>query len=54
LHELVEKFGPRSRPDWAQLALELGYFDQAHLINDFKSVIGYTPSQYQSQFARRS
>jgi AraC-like DNA-binding protein len=53
LHELVEKFGPRSRPDWAQLALELGYFDQAHLINDFKSVIGYTPAQYQSQIAKR-
>jgi AraC-like DNA-binding protein len=54
LHELVEKFGPRSRPDWAQLALELGYFDQAHLINDFKSLIGCTPAQYQSQFAERS
>jgi AraC-like DNA-binding protein len=54
LHELVEKFGPPSRPDWAQLALELGYFDQAHLINDFKSVLGYTPAQYQSQFAKRS
>jgi len=54
LHELVEKLGPRSRPDWAQLALELGYFDQAHLINDFKSIIGYTPAQYQSQFAKRS
>lgn len=54
LHDLVEKFGPRSRPDWALLALDLGYFDQAHLINDFKSMIGYTPAQYQNQVAKCS
>jgi AraC-like DNA-binding protein len=46
LHELMEKFDSRSQPDWSQLALELGYFDQAHLINDFKSIVGYTPTQY--------
>jgi AraC-like DNA-binding protein len=54
LHELMEKFDSRAQPDWAQLALDLGYFDQAHLINDFKSIVGYTPTQYQSQLARRS
>ncbi|MFZ3330498.1 MAG: helix-turn-helix domain-containing protein [Candidatus Acidiferrales bacterium] len=47
LHEAIEKFNSCSRPDWAQLALELGYFDQAHLINDFRSIVGYSPSQYQ-------
>jgi AraC-like DNA-binding protein len=54
LHELVEKFDSRTQPDWAQLALELGYFDQAHLINDFKSLVGYTPTQYLSQVAKHS
>jgi AraC-like DNA-binding protein len=54
LHELMEKFDSRAQPDWAQIALDLGYFDQAHLINDFKSIVGYTPTQYQSQLARRS
>jgi AraC-like DNA-binding protein len=54
LHELVEKLDSRSRPDWARFALELGYFDQAHLINDFKSLVGYTPTQYQSQVAKHS
>jgi len=48
LHELVERFNSGERPDYAQLALELGYFDQAHLINDFRSLAGYTPSQYQN------
>jgi AraC-like DNA-binding protein len=33
--------------DFAQLALELGYFDQAHLINDFRSIVGHSPVQYQ-------
>jgi len=54
LHELLEKFDSRRQPNWAQLAIDLGYFDQAHLINDFKSLVGYTPTQYQSQLAKHS
>jgi AraC-like DNA-binding protein len=46
LHELVETLNSGSMPDWPQLALDLGYFDQAHLINDFKSIIGVSPMQY--------
>lgn len=47
LHELIEKLNSGDKLDWAQLALELGYFDQAHLINDFKLFIGHSPSRYQ-------
>ncbi len=32
--------------DLAQLALELGYFDQAHFVKDFKAVIGTPPAEY--------
>lgn len=46
LHELVAKLDSGEKLDMAQLALELGYFDQGHLINDFRSVIGYSPSKY--------
>jgi AraC-like DNA-binding protein len=46
LHEIVEKLNSGGRLDWSQLALELGYFDQAHLINDFRSVVGCSPTQY--------
>lgn len=31
---------------WTRIALELGYTDQAHFINDFKRIIGQTPKQY--------
>jgi AraC-like DNA-binding protein len=32
--------------DWAQLAIDVGYFDQSHFINDFKAIIGRTPTKY--------
>lgn len=31
---------------WPEIALELGYYDQAHFIKDFKSVVGKTPTEY--------
>lgn len=33
-------------PDWRSIALELGYSDQSHFINDFKRIIGKSPAQY--------
>jgi AraC-like DNA-binding protein len=48
LHELVERLKAGEALDGAQTALELGYCDQAHLINDFRSIIGYSPSRYRS------
>jgi AraC-like DNA-binding protein len=31
---------------WNRVALESGYFDQAHFIHDFKQFSGFTPSEY--------
>ena len=31
---------------WAQVAAELGYADQAHLVRDFKAHLGTTPAAY--------
>jgi AraC-like DNA-binding protein len=39
--------------DWAELALELGYFDQAHLINDFRAIVGCTPVEYRKQLREK-
>jgi len=53
LHELVERLHQektaRKAVVFADLAQELGYFDQAHFVRDFKSIIGCTPSEYLKQ-----
>jgi AraC-like DNA-binding protein len=35
--------------DWAELALACGYFDQAHLIHDFRAFSGLTPTAYEAR-----
>lgn len=32
--------------DWGKIALDCGFYDQAHFINDFKHYSGFTPEQY--------
>jgi AraC-like DNA-binding protein len=34
----------RGTPDLARLAIELGYFDQAHFANDLRELLGATPT----------
>jgi transcriptional regulator GlxA family with amidase domain len=34
------------RPDWARIAVSCGYYDQSHLIHDFRSVTGHTPATF--------
>jgi AraC-like DNA-binding protein len=53
LHELLERMHSGEQLDWAQLAVELGYFDQAHLINDFKSIVGHAPTEYPGLLRQR-
>jgi len=36
----------RGRADWARIAAEQGYADQAHLIHDFRDLTGLTPTEY--------
>jgi AraC-like DNA-binding protein len=45
LHEAAERMA-EGEGDWPRLALDLGYFDQAHFIKAFKAVIGRTPADY--------
>lgn len=46
LHLAIERLCADGPADWAQLALELGYFDQAHFIRDFKALVGRPPAAY--------
>jgi AraC-like DNA-binding protein len=46
LHDAVDRIDSGRAGDLAALALELGWFDQAHFINDFKALVGCSPAEY--------
>lgn len=46
LHEAAERLGSDGDVDLATLALELGYFDQAHFAKDFRAIVGSPPNEY--------
>lgn len=46
IHEALELAGARREIDWATLAADLGYADQAHLIRDFTATVGVPPAAY--------
>jgi transcriptional regulator GlxA family with amidase domain len=51
LHEAAERIADDPAADAAMLALDLGYFDQAHFIKDFKAVVGRSPAEYAAMCA---
>ena len=46
MHEALERMEQDDALEWTRLALELGYFDQAHFIRDFKALIGRSPREF--------
>jgi AraC-like DNA-binding protein len=42
-----------SPPRWTELALDLGYYDHAHFIRDFRRVVGRSPAAYAAEAASR-
>ncbi len=49
LHEALAQLHAGPDTDWAQFALGLGYYDQAHFIRDFRALVGRTPAQYKRE-----
>lgn len=40
---------PRDAPlNWSALALELGYYDQSHLVDEFREMTGVTPTSWRA------
>lgn len=46
LHEAIAQLQAGAPVVWAELALALGYFDQAHFIRDFRKLVGRRPAEY--------
>ena len=51
VQEAAERVAAGQAVDWAALAIELGYHDQAHLIHEFKAQLGFTPAAYAQRCA---
>jgi len=50
LHEVTVRMAGGGSADWAALAVELGYADQAHLTRDFTAVFGEPPTRYAARY----
>jgi AraC-like DNA-binding protein len=46
LQRLLGEIHGNSVVDWAEVAARHGYYDQPHLINDFRALTGVTPGEY--------
>jgi len=44
LHRALRR--AKTSRDWAQIATDVGYYDQAHLISEFRQLVGLTPVEY--------
>jgi AraC-like DNA-binding protein len=49
LQRLLARLPADGEVDWARAAFESGYFDQSHLINEFRALTGLTPGAYRPQ-----
>jgi AraC-like DNA-binding protein len=49
LHEALAQLHTGADADWPQFALGLGYYDQAHFVRDFRTLVGRTPAQYERE-----
>jgi AraC-like DNA-binding protein len=50
---VLERVGKHAAVNWAKLAVDCGYFDQSHLIRDFREFAGIRPSEYRSTAPNR-
>lgn len=47
LHRALRRIGPRTQ--WSRIAVATGYYDQAHLIREFRSLLGETPETWRKR-----
>lgn len=50
-HHAIDLARRAQRPDWAGIAVDCGYADQAHLVRDFTSFAGAPPERWRTKGA---
>jgi AraC-like DNA-binding protein len=53
LFEATDRVAREGEFDWADVALDLGFADQAHFIREFKKLVGRSPAEYARNLDRR-
>lgn len=43
---LLRRLEREHDPDWTQFALEHGFYDQSHMVNQFQEMTGHSPTRY--------
>jgi AraC-like DNA-binding protein len=51
LQRVLRSVGSSGETSWAEIAAEQGYYDQSHLIHDFRELTGITPTAYRPRSA---
>lgn len=46
MHACLKALRRHPAPRWAELAVDMGFYDQSHLANEFKSLCGLSPSLF--------
>ena len=54
LHRALGRAVSSSSSDWSSVATDSGYYDQAHLIADFRQLVGLTPGAFLKRAGRAS
>jgi len=46
LHECLRALRLQPVPAWADVAVDSGFYDQSHLVNEFRALCGVTPTEF--------
>jgi AraC-like DNA-binding protein len=46
MHACLRALRTQPSPAWAEVALEGGFYDQPHLVNEFRALCGVTPTEF--------
>lgn len=54
VHGVLRQLRGLRRPAWARVAVDHGFYDQAHLANEFRALCGVTPTEFLRRTVSRS